>query len=400
MEQSKEYSEKDFLYSGYTDVINDAYCNKTDVEWKDLINESCNTFKSGTNVSLKINGKDYTVPITEKINTIEKIANEFTSKNTPYKFSYDSSNDNLIIVSAKESNILNERIVTISGSNNDKTLSFTVDQKTYKYTIKKPIESSTKATSTNDIVQDAKTGKFRKFDPTKDTTTKNKVSTTQVYTPPTYRSVYVQPTTKRVWVKAGGGAGFFGGGSWKTVPNKAGYWNHNVLATPPGYKPVTTTSIETINIAPKIIDPSVTDKILGKLIPGVYTDGAFVFDLTDQGPTTFKIKFDSIKDEPLLTCDGTKYLKIKNLYYKFPYTIKVTEPKNIDSMECRDVNRNIPLCENMKIAKNIIDKTQKHPGFAQQYVDAKGFSDMSVLNLMNLGIGIVATSVFIANTYK
>jgi len=58
------------------------------------------------------------------------------------------------------------------------------------------------------------------------------------------------------------------------------------------------------------------------------------------------------------------------------------------------------LCINKKRADEIIYKTQSHPGSYQRYVDSQGFSDTSMLNIFNLGIGIVGAAVFISKTYK
>jgi hypothetical protein len=100
-------------------------------------------------------------------------------------------------------------------------------------------------------------------------------------------------------------------------------------------------------------------------------------------------------------CSGSKYVKIDDTYYTLPYTQKISNGTDgDDSEDCKLINRNKSLCDNNKSAKTIMDKTQKHPGFDQQYIDAKGFSDMSALNIINLGIGILAAAYFIAKTYK
>ncbi len=58
------------------------------------------------------------------------------------------------------------------------------------------------------------------------------------------------------------------------------------------------------------------------------------------------------------------------------------------------------LCLNKNLADEIINKTQSHPGTYQRYVDAQGFSDTSMLNIFNLGIGIIGAALFIRKTYK
>jgi hypothetical protein len=58
------------------------------------------------------------------------------------------------------------------------------------------------------------------------------------------------------------------------------------------------------------------------------------------------------------------------------------------------------LCINKKRADEVIINTQSHPGANQRYVDAQGFSDTSMLNIFNLGIGIIGAALFIHKTYK
>ena len=58
------------------------------------------------------------------------------------------------------------------------------------------------------------------------------------------------------------------------------------------------------------------------------------------------------------------------------------------------------LCLNKKYANDIMNNTQSHPGADQRYIDAQGFSDTSMLNIFNLGIGIVGAAIFISKTYK
>ncbi len=147
------------------------------------------------------------------------------------------------------------------------------------------------------------------------------------------------------------------------------------------------------------ITPPTIQTTGSRAITGVYTNGLFVCDLNIP---TFQFAFDTIGGNSIIfMCSGTKYVKIDNTYYTLPYTKQISNSANGgDSDACKLVNRNKSLCDNKKSAQTIMDKTREHPGFSQQYVDAKGFSDMSVLNIINLGIGIVAAAVFIAKTYK
>lgn len=495
MAQFKEYSAKDFLYSEYTDEINDASCNKTDVQWDELIQEACNTFTTGTK-SIMINGKTYNVTIEgpgeNKINTISEIANQFKII-SPYNFSYNSAGNYLIIDAAKITfndaspnsastflgykedlahnklpftlpdkinvtatadyaslyafdssyNInlndnkkvdiraasnkpyysdkslvsgLNEAIatpvyvnnlqlvrhlnkkmigygespsessadigncfykfaydynvnrlivsdlilyskptVTSTGTSSTLTLTFkvcstnttgTVNRtKDYTYTIIKPIESNSAAMSVNDVVLDGTV--FCKFDYTSDTTVVKKNLTS---TPP--------------------------------VPEDTITYNKKKVTAPTVRLGTNTT------------------------ITGVYENGLFVCYLNNTEIPTFQIAFDSIDGNPILMCSGSKYVKITDLsevsiYYTLPYTKQITGDQDGSASEpCETANRNKSLCDNKKSARTIMDKTQKHPGFDQQYIDAKGFSDMSVLNIINLGIGIIAAVYFIAKTYK
>jgi hypothetical protein len=58
------------------------------------------------------------------------------------------------------------------------------------------------------------------------------------------------------------------------------------------------------------------------------------------------------------------------------------------------------LCLNKKFSDDVINNTQSHPGANQRYADAQGFSDTSMLNIFNLGIGIIGAALFIRKTYK
>jgi len=58
------------------------------------------------------------------------------------------------------------------------------------------------------------------------------------------------------------------------------------------------------------------------------------------------------------------------------------------------------LCVNKKKAEAIINITESHTGAGQRYADSQGFSDTSMLNIFNLGIGIIGAALFIRKTYK
>jgi len=474
MAQSKEYSENDFLYSSYTDAINDAYCNKTDVEWNDLIKETCNTFKLGTDVSLKINGKAYVVSNTDQVNTVDKIANEFTMK-TPYNFSYNSSKNNLTIDAAKISfngsapNNVSASASAFLGYTNTKN----VMKLPYALPNKIKLSSSSKSRASSkyafdksyNIALNGKVFDIRAIDENPsniyfDATSLTSGISVQSKTPyinniqlvnhlnkkklgysasPTktsndigncyynfdydydkdtlivsdlvlYDKMVTKTTDSETTVSFNVGSKTF---TYvitkpKELLTKATATNDIVKDERSDklrkFNSTLDTRIEsmfsTTYTRPKILAPTVKQKIYNKQITGAYVDGVYVFDLNNSEIPTFKIGFDSISGEPNLMCSGSKYIKINDIYHRLPYTKQITNEKIGDSPDCLIANRNKALCLNKKGAQTIMDKTQTHPGFSQQYIDAKGFSDMSVLNLINLGIGIVAAAVFIRKTYK
>ena len=268
-----------------------------------------------------------------------------------YKFAYDYSTSKLIV-----SDLILYSKPTVTGT--QLTLKFTVcstdttgtvnSTKDYTYIITPPSEHlSDKATSVNDVVLDGTV--FRKFDYTSDTSlVDNNVPTTP--------TVSIDDTTEY---------------------NKK-----------------------------KVTAPAVRLDSNDTVIKGAYENGLFVCYLNNTEIPTFQIAFESISGNPILMCSGSKYVKITDLsgasiYYTLPYTKKITGNADGSASEpCKLVQRNKSLCDNKKSAQTIMDKTQKHTGFDQQYIDAKGFSDMSVLNIINLGIGIIAAAYFIAKTYK
>jgi hypothetical protein len=506
MAQSKKYVENDFLYSGtYSNFDLYGDCAKTDVQWDELIQELCNTFKPGEQ-SLKISGKTYKVTVDSRINTIREIAAEF-KKQTPYNFSYDSSN-NLIIDAAKisfhytdnktaayflgydENNFANKLPYTLpnkikitsnaaaasqyifdgeynmSINNNkvfdlraangtpsniyfeDKSLTSGLSDRTDKPYINnlrliQHLNKKKVGYDTNpDNSSDTRNGKcFYAFDYdyntnkliVSDLVLYNSVQVTSVSdgmktitiivkntivngsnvteTSADYTYEITPPANSTSTVKAE---------SLNDVVEHGGIFRKfdfkmdtevNTNGTPNDPNDDTTTYKK-----PKIIAPTVRQKITdgtkityGGNITGVYTNGVFVCDLynpdvpnkSNSNLQTFKIAFSSITGGPIVMCSGSKYVNIgaDNNYYTLPYTKHLANGTN-SSTECDTIKRNKSLCNNHKSAKIIIDKTKTHPGFEQQYLDAKGFSDMSVLNIINLGIGIVAAGVFIAKTYK
>ena len=266
-----------------------------------------------------------------------------------YKFAYDYNVNRLIV---SDLILYSKPTVTSTGTSSTLTLTFkvcstnttgTVNRtKDYTYTIIKPIESNSDAMSVNDVVLTGTV--FRKFDYTLDTMVDDN-------------------------------------------------------ATP------TDSTDDTITYNKKKVTAPTVKLGTNTTITGVYENGLFVCYLNNTEIPTFQIAFDSISGNPILMCSGSKYVKITDLsevsiYYTLPYTKQISNTASGGDSTCETANLNKSLCDNKKSAKTIIDKTQKHPGFDQQYIDAKGFSDMSVLNIINLGIGIIAAVYFIAKTYK
>jgi hypothetical protein len=459
MAQSKEYSENDFLYSGYTSVANDIYCNKTDVRWDDLIQEKCNTFSNGTPITIRINGKDYKVTTNSSVNTIKEIAREFTKQN-PYNFSYNSSGNYLIIDAAKITfnAPLTKSARHFLGYNQDsvsRKLPYTLPNKikitanadaASLYVFDSSYNIKLNADKSVDIRADGANNKpYYKDDSLVSGLSKS------IYKPPYVNNLQlVRHLNKRMigyGVNPNQTSNDIGNCFYKfaydyskstlivsdlvlyskdttgkvisdtkytytiTKPSessnkKAMTMDDVVLDTGVFRKfdytsDTTTTDTEITYNKNKVNYPTVTKSGTATAITGVYTNGLFVCVLNDINTPTFQIAFDTIGGDPIIMCSGSKYVKIDDTYYTLPYTQKISNGTNGgESDACKEIKRNKSLCDNKKSAQTIIDKTQKHPGFDQQYIDAKGFSDMSVLNIINLGIGIVAATYFIAKTYK
>ena len=286
-----------------------------------------------------------------------------------YKFDYDyrkESSGNI-----KESLIVSDLILydTLTTDTDTNTITFTVKNTvltgagevtytdaSYNYKITRPENSDTKAQSVNDVVLDV--GVFRKFDSVSDTTPaagdiplKNN------------KQKIISPKVRQVYTN--------------TKTNDVTYGNY-----------ITGTYSNGIFVC-ELYNPTLSDEFNNKDLPTF----RIAFDSTTGDP------IDSTTGDPILMCSGSKYVKIGNDYYTLPYTKKIENDTSATTL-CETVNQNKSLCDNKKSAETIMDKTQKHPGFDQQYIDAKGFSDMSVLNIINLGIGIIAAVYFIAKTYK
>ena len=102
----------------------------------------------------------------------------------------------------------------------------------------------------------------------------------------------------------------------------------------------------------------------------------------------------------------------KNDFYY--YTYKTTNPVDCTNFKpvstdtyksynnCRQNRYDLKsaLCDNKRLADHIIDSTLYHSGSDRRYSDISDFTDTSFMNILNLGIGILASAIFIAKTYK
>jgi hypothetical protein len=94
-----------------------------------------------------------------------------------------------------------------------------------------------------------------------------------------------------------------------------------------------------------------------------------------------------------------KYDSGPESYQKLTYHMSniITSSANLS---CYTAKQNRALCDNKAYADKLIALTTTHPGASERYDNIRGFTNMSILNIFNLGIGIVAAGVFIAQTYK
>ncbi len=117
----------------------------------------------------------------------------------------------------------------------------------------------------------------------------------------------------------------------------------------------------------------------------------FALTFTDITITTGKLVY-----------SASKYVKYNGKYYTLPYQLPdgptVTDQSDISP--CNTAKQNKALCTNKTYAEQLMALTGTHPGASERYDNIRGFTNMSILNIFNLGIGIVATGVFIAQTYK
>lgn len=96
-----------------------------------------------------------------------------------------------------------------------------------------------------------------------------------------------------------------------------------------------------------------------------------------------------------------EYSKNDFFYYKFGTTDMSCNTVTIDDLIENDTTKqNKALCANKSYADKLMELTGTHPGASERYDNIRSFTNMSILNIFNLGIGIAATGIFIAQTYK
>jgi hypothetical protein len=113
----------------------------------------------------------------------------------------------------------------------------------------------------------------------------------------------------------------------------------------------------------------------------------------------FALEFTDKDSGPTLVYSESKYVKYSSEYHTFPKVVSGPESTNVID-KCSTAKQNRALCTNKAYADKLMALTGTHPGASERYDDIRSFTNMSILNIFNLGIGIVATGVFIAQTYK
>ena len=171
----------------------------------------------------------------------------------------------------------------------------------------------------------------------------------------------------------------------------------------------------TLNGTKKTFTINTTDKTVkidDKIVPvTTYSSTQSIASLSSYGFPTFQIEFNTVSTT-------TAYLQYSAMtYYNVNAATSVADKHvygNISEFKkdwtytgtggtddtIKELERNKALCANKTSADKIIGDTTIHSGASQRYADAQGFSDTSMLNMFNLGIGIVGAAVFISKTYK
>ena len=173
------------------------------------------------------------------------------------------------------------------------------------------------------------------------------------------------------------------------------------------------TSTLTLNGTKKTFTINTTDKTVtidSKSVPvTAYSSTQSIASLSSYGFPTFQIEFNTVSTTTAYlqysamtyyNTDPTgqdKHVYINLSEFKKDWTYTGTEG-TVGII--KELERNKALCANKTSADKIIGDTTSHSGADQRYADAQGFSDTSMLNIFNLGIGIVGAAVFISKTYK
>ena len=446
----KEYSKNDFFY--YKFGTTDASCNN--VKLDDLIDSSCKSYAGRIDVNL--NGIEYQVtPNNDTINTIKEIAEKFTEI-SPYIFSYTSDNK-LIVKSAKikfatainnsaskflgyeESNVDHElpymfpNIIKTTYNDTDGN----INKDKYEYSFDSsynfgPVDI--RATSANQyykvtgisINTDTKTN-VRYINPYSliEHLNNNKIgfaSTTVSDAPKLtidsnnlyYKFEYVSMYDKlKVDLMCQETSTLTDNKLTITIDSKEYTYT---ITIPNDSVSVASTSSDIIydtssfrywktddtTSKTKITPPTVIFE--QKTITVVFnaTKKAFVCNILPDFALEFKAT-----SSPTLVYSASKYVEVesnkdKYKYDKLPYTLPnaygTTRSTNIS--ECIPAKQNKALCDNKSYADKLMALTTTHPGASERYDNIRGFTSMSILNIFNLGIGIVAAGVFIAQTYK
>jgi hypothetical protein len=440
----KEYSKNDFFY--YKFGTTDASCNNVNLD--DLIDSSCKSYGIGA-IDVSLNGIEYKVTPGGDIDTIREIADKFTEI-SPYIFSYTSDNK-LIVKSAKikfatainnsaskflgyeESNVDHElpymfpNIIKTTYNPNDGP-----NKNKYEYNFDSsynfgPVDiRATEATSENlyykvtgiSINTDNKTNdryinvysliehlnsKKIGFPLTSPVTLTADINN-KLYYKFEYVSMYdklkvdlmCQETTTLTDNKLTITIDSKEYTYTITKPNDSG----SVASTSSDiiygssfryWKTEDTTSKTKIN------PPTVSFE--QKTITGVFnaTKKAFVCNILPD----FALEFTDTNSSPTLVYSASKYVKHDSKYHTLP---KVVSPNSIGSDNndtgCISAKQQRALCTNKSYADKLMALTGTHPGASERYDNIRSFTSMSILNIFNLGIGILATGVFIAKTYK
>ena len=335
MAQFKEYSKNDFLYSTQTDIANDISCNKTDVEWDDLIFDKCTKYT--TDVTISINGHTYKqTPIDDSANTIKQLANDFTT-NSPYKFYYEKTN--LKISGAK---------IQFSGSNTAGAI----------------LGYEATDTSAHQL---------------------------PYIFPNAIKTVYDNSRQKTLYqIGAVGAVGITINGA--TIPEPTDD-NYNTADTMKGYtNPILLVNyLNSIKIGYKASNTtmSVESTLYYKFEYDSFYDKIKVVDLFCENHQTL----------PMFSANTDYYKGSETTLLPLSQFVESVGSVNTDPV-CASTKKNKALCDNKKSAESIMTAMANQPGANQRYLDAQGFSDTSMLNIFNLGIGIIGAAVFISNTYK